>query len=346
MNSRQNTSLIIKAVMLLLALIVMIFAASLAWFSSTSDPVEATGVSAKTIGVAEFDMAVGFKTSQNGYRYTVSDYEKTLNFRDLKCGNTRMDALHDFSPLDVSSDGVTFIRPTLTDKNRQIDRNSKVYTSVTPNKEYISVDMYFRSNEKCNVYLDKDSYTIGKCEQNADGTLNEGGLLTDTERKSSYGEFSKDAVVGAVRVSFVEYDRVISEEDLENRQITPSVLWLPRPDIYLHSNATTTGWSLSTDVEPGEIVIDNGYCVWDTYTHHYYAFAQNDEGEIVGTDFNYENTVTETNKDIICHIDELHEDGYYYGKTQVNIWIEGCDTEARRAISGGEFLVNFDLRGG
>ncbi len=346
MTKRKNSSLIIKGIMLLLALIIMVFVASLAWFTTTAPPVDATGVQAKARGVAEFEMAVGFKTSQNGYKYMVSDYEKTLNFRDLKCGEVRMDALHDFSPLDVTGDGVTLIRPTLTNKNSQIDRNSNVYTTVTPNKEYICVDMYFRSNEMCDVYLDKDSYVVGKCELNDDGTINEGGLLTDTVRKSSYGDFSKDAVVGAVRVSFVEYDKVLYEEDLTNRLTTPALLWLPRPDVYLESNQSTSGWTLHTGVQPGDRIIDNGYSTWDTYTHHYYAFAQNAEGESVGTDFNYQDTVVQTNSDIICHIDELHEDGYYYGKTQVNIWIEGCDTEARRAISGGEFLVNFDLRGG
>lgn len=348
MAKRRNKSLIIKAIMLLLALIIMIFVASLAWFSTTPKPNYATGVQAKTIGVADFEMAVGFKTSQNGYKYVMSDYTKTMNFRDLKCGDSYMDALHDFSPIDVTGDGVTLIRPTLTDKNRQIDRTSNVYTSVTPNKEYISVDFYFRSQEECNVYLDKESYVIGACELNADGSINEDGLLNDTENQSSYGDFSKDAVVGAVRVSFVEYNRVIEEEDLENRQFSPSVLWLPRPDVYLESNATTTGWTLHTGVEPGEIEFDNTYSTWDTYTHHYYAFADDGTGtgKLKGQDFNYENTVTETNNDIICHIDEYHQDGFYYGKVQLNIWIEGCDTEARRAISGGNFLVNFDLRGG
>lgn len=346
MTKKRQSSLIIKAIMLLLALIIMIFVASLAWFTRNAPPVDASGVKAKAIGVAEFDMAVGFKTSQNGYKYVISDYDKTLNFRDLKVGDKRMDALHDFSPIDVTGDGVTLIRPTLKNKNLEIDRNSNVYTSVTPNKEYISVDMYFRSSNPCSVYLDKDSYAIGKCELNEDGTINDNGLLTDTERKSSYGDFSKDAVVGAVRVSFVEYDRVINEEDLTKLALTPSLLWLPRPDVYLESNSGTSGWTLHTDAEPGKYIVGEGSLARDTYTHHYYAFADNGQGELVGTDFNYSNTVTQTNSDVICKVDEIHDDGFYYGKTQVNIWIEGCDTESRRAISGGKFLVNFDLRGG
>ncbi len=347
MKKKQSTSLIIKAIMLLLALIVMIFVGTLAWMAPPDTPVEANGVSLQATGAAEFDMAVGFKTSQNGYKYRMSQYSKSLNFRSLNCGELApVDALHDFSPIDITGDGVTLIRPTLTDKNKQIDRTSNVYTSVTPNKEYISVDMYFRCQEQCNVYLDNNSYAIGKCELNNDSTIKEDGLLTDTQRQSSYGDFSKDAVVGAVRVSFVEYDRVLTEEDLDSRQTTPAVLWLPRPDIYLESNATTSGWTLHTGVEPGEVEFDNGYSVWDTYTHHYYAFKENADGEIVGTDCNYDDTVVQTNNDIICHVNKSGNDGYYYGKVQVNIWIEGCDTEARRAISGGQFLVNFDLRGG
>lgn len=340
MTKKQNTGLIIKGIMLLLALIVMIFVACLAWFATSDIPNVATGVQAKTIGVAEFDMAIGFKTSVNGYQYTMSDYVKTMNFSNVKCGDVYYDALHDFSPVDVTGDGVTLIRPSMTAKNADIDRTSTVYTTVTPNKEYISFDMYFRSNDPCSVYLDSDSYAIGAVEE----TPGDGNLIqteaTDTNRKSSDGDYSCDAVVGAVRVSFVEYSTVNEAEDLDNRATTPTLLWLPRPDIHLSTPIGDT-WFLTTDVEPNQFLDTYGDMTCDTYTHHYYAFVDG-----VGTDINYANTVTETNTDIICTVDEIHDDGYYYGKTQVNIWIEGCDTEARRTISGGQFLVNFDLRGG
>ena len=68
-NNRQKRSLIIKAIMLLLALIVMIFAASLAWYRSPEAPVNADGLSLQASGSKYFDMAVGFQSTNNNYNY-------------------------------------------------------------------------------------------------------------------------------------------------------------------------------------------------------------------------------------------------------------------------------------
>lgn len=338
---KSNTSLIIRGIMLLLALIIMVFVGTQAWFSETRPYVDATGLSAQAKGSAEVDIAVGFKTSVNGYQYTISNYDKDLNLRKVMVGTTEYDAMHDFSPLDVTGDGVTLIRPTMQTKNKDIDRDSVLYKTVTPNKEYISFDMYFRSTEPCKVYLDEESYVIGGVEEEVgDGNLIQ-DTLTDYNRKAEEGNYSCDAVVGAVRVAFVGYSQVIEGEDIENRDTTPTLLWLPRPDVHLNTSGPTGEWSLSTGVQPGEYIDTYGDMDCDTYTHHYYAFVNGR-----GTDINYADTVVKTNTDVICEVGGEKIGDYYYGKTQCNIWIEGCDTEARRTIAGGKFLVNFDLTAG
>ncbi len=352
MKSKQNTSLMIKAIMLLLALIIMVFVASLAWFKITPDPVHATGVSAKTSSGKVFEMAVGFESSVNGYQYTMSQYSKNMNLRDvITIDGTHYDALHDFSPVDITGDGVTLVRPSMQLKNADIDRNSSTFTTVTPNKEYICFDMYFRCDEQCKVYLDSGSFVKGAIED----TEGDGKLVqtedTGDNRKASEGDYSKDAVVGAVRVSFVNYDQFYEREDLTNLQDTARLLWLPRPDIHLNTPAGEK-WSLSTGLTKDNTIVDYfgasdrfiGYPA-DTFTHHYYTYVYNEEqGRFIGEDRNYENTITDPSKDAICDVNYKNGD-YYYGKTQVNIWIEGCDAEARRTIAGGQFLVNFDLAG-
>ncbi|MBE6824042.1 MAG: hypothetical protein E7513_01715 [Ruminococcaceae bacterium] len=354
MKSRQSTSLIIKAIMLLLALIVMVFVASLAWFSEADRPVNATGVSVQASRSVSFDMAVGFESSVNGYQYTMSQYTNELNIRDIvTVDGVHYDALHDFSPIDVTGDGVTLIRPSMTAKNADIDRNSSVYTTVTPNKEYISFDMYFRSSEPCKVYLDSGSFVKGAIEDEpGDGNLVQ---TTDTgsNRKAAEGDYSKDAVVGAVRVAFVNYDGFVEGEDSANLKETAELLWLPRPDIHLNSSGATGTWTLSTGLTKENTVLDyigadgrfGGWPV-DTFMHHFYTFVYNeDQGKYVGEDRNYVDTVTDPSRDAICDVSFKNGD-YYYGKTLVNIWIEGCDSEARRTIAGGQFVVNFDLAGG
>ncbi len=354
MKSKQNTSLMIKAIMLLLALIIMIFVASLAWFAPPDLPVDATGVSVKTSASKYFDMAVGFESSVNGYKYTISQYSKNLNLRDIITNDgEHYDVLHDFSPIDITGDGVTLVRPSMQLKNADIDRNSSTYTTVSPNKEYICFDMYFRSNEQCQVFLDNGSFVKGAIEETpGDGNLVNTDLLAqEGSRKAAEGNYSKDAVVGAVRVSFVNYDTFYEGEDHESLREAARLLWLPRPDIHLN---TPDGepWSLSTGLTPetspydyyGAIGMMAGFQA-NTFTHHYYTYQYDESMQrVVGEDRNYEETITDPSKDAICDVNYKNGD-YYYGKTQVNIWIEGCDAEARRTIAGGQFVVNFDLAG-
>lgn len=357
-TKKQSTSLIIKAIMLLLALIIMIIVASLAWFTVTPDPVDATGVSAKSSSSKYFDMAVGFESSVNGYQYTMSQYAKNFSLRDvITPDGVHYDVLHDFSPIDLTGDGVTLVRPSMQLKNVDIDRNNPTFTTVSPNKEYICFDMYLRASDPCKVYLDSGSFVKGVIED----TPGDGNLVqtekTDINRKADEGDFSKDAVVGAVRVSFVNYNEFVEGEDHENRKNEACLLWLPRPDIHLDTKdedgTELQTWKLSTGLTPDNTKVDYfgasdrfiGYPA-DTFDHHYYTYVYDenfgDHGGYRGEDRNYEPTVTEPSKVSICELKYKSGD-YYYGKVQVNIWIEGCDAEARRAIAGGQFQVNFDL---
>ncbi len=352
MKSKQSTSLIIKAIMLLLALIVMVFVASLAWFTDASQPNTATGVSVNSSSSKYFDMAVGFESSVNGYKYTMSKYDKNLSLRDIiTADGVHYDVLHDFSPIDITGDGVTLVRPSMQLKNADIDRNSGTFTTVSPNKEYICFDMYFRCSEPCKVYLDNGSFVKGAIESSP----RDGKLIqtedTGSNRKAEEGNYSKDAVVGAVRVSFVNYNQFYEGEDHVNLQEEARLLWLPRPDIHL--NTPSNGqWSLSTGLTKDNTIVDYygatdrfiGYPA-DTFTHHYYKYIYDEENRVYkGEDRNYENTITDPSHDAICDVNYKNGD-YYFGKTQVNIWIEGCDAEARRTIAGGKFQVNFDLAG-
>lgn len=356
MNKRRNPSLLIKAIMLLLSLIIMVFAVTLSWYRRTDIPVNADGLSVQASGSEYFEMAVGFESSVNGYQYTLSQYSKNMNLRDIiTADGTHYDVLHDFSPIDITGDGVTLVRPSMQLKNVDIDRTSNTFSTVSPNKEYICFDMYFKSEDPCRVFLDQGSFVKGAIED----TPGDGNLIqtedTGDNRKASEGNFSKDAVVGAVRISFVNYDQFVEGEDHESRQKQARLLWLPRPDVYLNStpNATLNPWYLSTNVKPGKKLheydtvsdrLPSKYA--DTYTHHFYRYDYDEiNNQYVGMDINYHNTVTDPSRSVICDVD-YESNGFYYGKVQVNIWIEGCDAEARRAIAGGQFLVNFDLAGG
>ena len=359
MTKKRQSSLIIKAIMLLLALIIMIFVASLAWFAPPDRPVTAEGLSVNTTAGKEFEVAIGFKTSATGYQYIMSPFSKEIRLEDVVTDDgTHYNVLSDFTPIDVTGDGVTLVRPSMKAKNADIDRQSHTYTAVTPNKEYISFDLYFQSEQECSVYLDKGSFVKGAIEETpGDGSLVDATKIVDN-RKSDDGAYSKDAIVGAVRVSFVNYKSYLEDEDLNNRNANASLLWLPRPDIFLNAKQPSSEkdnvkpWILSTGVQPGDKLTyyppASDRMMWlqcDTYTHHYYTYKYDEYmQQIVGEDRNYPSTVTSPDKVFICDVNTA-KNGKYYGKTQVNIWIEGCDAEARRTMSGGQFQVNFDLAG-
>ncbi len=357
-NNRQQRSLIIKAIMLLLAFIVMIFAATLAWYSENLTAT-AEGLSVSTSADRAFNMAVGFNTSSTGYDYVMSAYSKEIKLEDVvTVDGVHYNVLDDFSPIDVTGDGATLVRPSMTSKNTDIDRNVNTFTSVTPNKEYISFDLYFEADEECKVYLDNGSFVKGAIE----GSPRDGNLVqtadTGDNRKAAEGNFSKDAIVGAIRVAFVNYSEYNEDYDPDKRLEAPSLLWLPRPDIFLDCKKADdrltdkeVPWDLQINVQPNEHWTEyksasdkgiNPRC--DTYTHHYYSYKLDADNQKIG-DMDYQGTVTSPDKVYICDINTPKNDKYY-GKTQVNIWIEGCDAEARRTMSGGKFQINFDLAGG
>lgn len=368
MKKTINSSLIIKAIMLLLAFIVMVFIATSAWFVSEDAPVTASGISVSSQGSAEFDIAIGFETSQtNGY--VVSPFLKEYNLTSLPVviddkdtveteddDRVFYDVFYDFSPLDVTGNGVTLVRPNLTLKNSKIDTNSATmgYSNVDPNQDYISFDMLVRCNEQCNLYLDSGSVAYGKAENTTDGTLHNdtSGVLSDSESTKMSSDFSTDAIVGALRVSFTDYPEYRTDKQTIAEGTTPDALWIPRSDIrYQQIDDNANLYYDIPDYEDSyaSYTIQGADDVkMNTYRHHYFEYSVDSSGNTVGEykEFTEAITIVELNKDDIgiCKVDKYNEtDGFYYGKVHVNIWLEGCDSESRRALRGGEFIINFDI---
>lgn len=363
MKNRSSISLMIKLVILLLALIVMVFVATFTWFMDAEAPAKASGLSVSAKGETEFDIAIGFSTSQTNGNYTVSEYSKSLDLTDLevftgdrsdpeqvndKTYYDHYNIFYDFSPLDVTGNGVTLVRPNLINKNSQIDPNSKSYGDVDPNQDYISFDMILRANEACTLYLDTGSKALGAIEAQG-GTLHNGSDINPTT------DYSVDAIVGALRVAFTDYAQYT---DTNLTATEPNALWIPRSD-FRYAELNNIGYlyhGIDSDAN-----MDAGYQIpgvddvlMNTYKHHYYKYnlKKNADGETVVdsaeyTDYNNAYTIVEEDieqyKKAVCTIDEDGGDDYYYGKVKVNIWLEGCDSEARRALKGGEFIINLDI---
>jgi|GEM_PF-933779 len=386
-------SLMAKGILVLLSLLVLVFVITYSWFTLPVELNTASGVSVKTKSGSDFEYAIGFQTSQTGGEYLVTDFTN-LETHELDIENLHVDGkleddgvtprsynlLYDYSPIDLTGDGVTLIRPNMEYGNWKINTGTNDYSIAEANTQYISFDIIVRSKSPAALSLGPDSYAVGDCEKVTEGNgevdTPDGTLLSGTSapRQSDYGSFSRDAIVGAVRVAFIDFedDGTITadslKQSLQNDKLAsePSLLWVPRPDLYLNNNghdSDVTGWSLDTGVSDNDTINLQSAAMTDssytTYRHQQYDIFNNTNNQVVTNNnsyvhissedpddncyrFNdtveltrlaYDQTVQENNQDVT----------YYYGKVRVRIWVEGTDTESRRALSGGKFRFNFDL---
>ena len=361
-------SLMAKGILVLLSLLILVFVFTYSWYLPPDYPATASGMSITTSADVDFDIAIGFYCPEEGYRYIVSDWitngavdftriPKTVDEETTEYNLLNADY---FKPIDLTSDGVTFIRPAMQSKNRDIDTSKDTYEYAVKNQNYICFDLILRSDaEDITVRLDEGSSVFGANEGDAPDNSQ---LIQSTYtgsavsfNKSEYGAFSEDSVVGAVRMSFVNYNNdmdTYAEVYGEYIGIATSarVLWIPRPDLYMLPGPTSdAAWTLLTDSSSGwsTTTVTDLMNTSKTYeqvssTHYYYqifatgAKTYTTEPAICGT------ITSATTGTDICDL-TIQNGDYYYGKTQVNLWIDGCDAEARRAVDGGKFKMRFKL---
>lgn len=371
-------SLMAKGIMVLLSLLVLIFAFTYSWLTVNSPPVYASTITASTQRGVDFEVAVGFSTKETQDEYVVSEFGSDLDFEHLTVieDNESHDysLLYDFSPKDVTGNGRKLYIPILQNNSetgrKEINTAASNYQDITPNKEYLSFDLIFKSEvQNCRVYLGNEAFVRAKCET----SVGDGNLKTvySSEQAQKYGQFSPDAVVGAVRVAFVGYQNPTSLTyqdiysniaDDSHLNSTASLIWLPRPDVCLYQGAGRNDpMTLLTDIPQSTPTAQydvtytpsgsaTSYTFKDTYTHRYWDVG-------IGGTQNYvyvTDTVTDpadaSSRSFALLgtpvVNETTGRTEYYGKARVNIWIEGTDDEARRAIAGGEFYIQLDLSAG
>ena len=362
-------SLMAKGIMVLLSLLVLIFAFTYSWFTAPEVSLTANGISVAVDSSGDFQYAIGFQNSETGYSYKMTDFTNSssaLNLEHLKASdNEYYNLLHDYSPIDVTEDGATLIRPAMSYGNSAINTESVNYSIADPNVQYITFDLFFRSESSgFPIKLGKGSYAIAACEDKRNGMSDVGnGALTDSSKagsngfsQSSYGAFSKDAIVGAVRVAFVPYTIGESGVNSSNynkdtssfiiKDSSNTTLWLPRPDIHVNTNDTTTGWTLSTATYPASYSDDDAT---QTFYNIFKNYASTDTTRYHKIE-SFPNTITPSSLALTAQqFTQVYSNfvvndngtNYYYSKVNVRIWVEGTDAESRRAFSGGRFAVNF-----
>ena len=132
------------------------------------------------------------------------------------------------------------------------------------------------------------------------------------------------------------------------------MLWITGPYVYYDgiNDVLKTGVS---DYNNKGSVYYNGSAIAErpnegTNTHAYYA-SKTTRNVIRPTDTNLEGSMIvgenpdSTNDRVLVTLNQSDDNGYYYGRVRVNLWIEGEDAEARLAFVGGKFRfsLNYEM---
>lgn len=322
---RDTKSLVMKNLIVMAVLIIIALTGAISWFTSKTDAT-ADGIKVKCEAPDGLEIAV----VRHGANQPTDDDFK--NNGTITLNEDNYPFLKQLSMEEITSDGRYFYKPKITqDSNGAfVDTKSdepwinaeNAYTtnfSVNSSLSYLSVDVYMRSKNAHTIVLGSDTYV-----KPDSGTLNGDGSVN----KSQLGDFSKDCIVGAVRVSTVV--RKGNEYKCNN-------LWIPAPNICYYKDETGK-WLVDTKK------VSN---VSGTFEHKYWQVDPSTSRRIGDKTKTADKVITNDKGDYSLGANEalltLSEDksGLYTGMVTLNLWIDGEDAEARQAFVGGRFSADF-----
>lgn len=231
--------------------------------------------------------------------------------------------------IEVTGDGSTFKIPTLIQyEGYALPDTATVWKDAVANQDYLSFTVHMRSKDPLNIYVSSSSYAEPASDVITGDTCG---------NKSTAGAFSKDCIVGAVRVS------AFTGATAESSNL--KFVWIPRPDLHLKNNPGENTFEMQTDQTAGSNPATENTFEWnDSFVHTYYAVSGNTKtlSSLTGDDTALtqlpDSETSTSDKTLVATLSGTPDaNGYYTGTATFNVWIEGCDTEARRALANGKF---------
>lgn len=301
---RKSISLIAKNLILLLSVAVTGVIGALSWFSNNTTAT-AEGISVSCEAPDGIEIAI----VEHGAAAPVSAEYSTILTLDKDCA-----VLKNLKMTEVTGEGLILQKPQLKQSDGEAAPVKGEWDSAYEGRDYICFDLYIRSKAALDIYLAAESSV------DANSSILTGPNST---RKSKYGEFSMDCVVGATRVAI--FDAKVKQREL---------LWIPRPDIQL------TG-------KNGNFTVNTNVSSEETRKHTYWDIDQNktEDTKAVSSVINGSRVELGTDQKIVTLSDKNTTDNFYYNHVVYKLWIEGEDSEARLALANGEFTMNIRLVG-
>lgn len=323
---RDTKSLVMKNLIVMAVLIIIALTGVISWFTNKTKAT-ADGINVTCEAPDGLEIAVVRHGDQN--KPTDDDFKNDgiVDLSDIK----KYPFIKQLSLEEITSDGRYFYKPKITQSR------SGAFVDITSTEPWVNAeDAYtnFKKDDSSLSYLSVDVYMRSKGQHTI--TLSSSTSVTPQDKnrlignnilnKSVMGEFSKDCIVGAVRVSTVVGDEC--------------KLWIPAPNI------------LYSETKSGNEVITNSKSD-ESFTHKYWP-VNHSTSERDGDQIKTANDVI-TNKQgnytlgkdeelLTLSKDESDKSGFYTGMVTLNLWIDGEDKEARQAFVGGKFLADFKFR--
>ena len=312
---RDTKSLVMKNLIVMAVLIAIALTGVISWFTNkteaTADGINVTCEAPKGLKIA---------VVQHGEPAPDVNDDDQWSEGEITLTKDAYPFLKEQSIIEITSDGTDFYKPKLTQENGKAKPDTSSEWDVADKDSYLSIDVYLKTGDEHMVYLNSGT------EISPNSTTLTG---ENSGNKSDDGDFSKDCIVGAVRLSTVNS----ADSKLKN-------LWIPAPQIHY-------------DSDNKKVTLDN--TSGDTFKHKYWKVTKNSDGKIGmpqgTTPVEYEGVITNTNNNFKLGKNynfakltkNQSSDKYATGMTTVNIWVDGEDDEARFAMVGGKFKATIKL---
>lgn len=312
---RDTKSLVIKNLIVMAVLIIIALTGVISWFTNKTEAT-ADGINV----ICEAPKGLKIAVVQHGEPAPDVDDETEWSEGEITLTKEDYPFLKEQSIIEITSDGTDFYKPKLTQENGKAKPDTSSEWDVADKDSYLSIDVYMKTGEDHMVYLNSGT-EISPISTTLTGE--------QSGNKSDDGDFSKDCIVGAVRLSTVNS----ADSKLKN-------LWIPAPQIHY-------------DSDKKEVTLGN--TSGDTFKHKYWKVTKNSDGKTgkpTGTaPVEYKDVITNTNNDFklgknydfAMLTKKQPSDKYASGMTTVNIWVDGEDDEARFAMVGGKFKATIKL---
>lgn len=312
---RDTKSLVMKNLIVMAVLIIIALTGVISWFTNKTEAT-ADGINV----ICEAPKGLKIAVVQHGDPAPDVNDETQWSEGEITLTKEDYPFLKEQSIIEITSDGTDFYKPKLTQENGKAKPDTSSEWDVADKDSYLSIDVYMKTGEDHMVYLNSGT-EISPISTTLTGE--------QSANKSDDGDFSKDCIVGAVRLSTVNS----ADSKLKN-------LWIPAPQIHY-------------DSDKKEVTLGN--TSGDTFKHKYWKVTKNSDGKTgkpTGTaPVEYKDVITNTNNDFklgknydfAMLTKKQPSDKYASGMTTVNIWVDGEDDEARFAMVGGKFKATIKL---